>query len=193
MLPTMPETEPRRWRIAKALKQARAQKQPRLSQADLAGHLAVAGLSYFTERHASRLELGYLDATTSEVRAIAHVLAVSPDWLCGALLTPVPSTPPVGGGLARASQSQMTVGPACSGAATATTTLTLPAVDSRWPACPPSGVLDKGDEMPDAYRLRLSELRAQANRMLHTSGLPAAQWRQWRDLERQVGERLRGL
>lgn len=191
MLPTMPETEPRRWRIAKALKQARAQKQPRLSQADLAEHLAAAGLRYFTERHASRLELGYLDATTSEVRAIAGVLAVSPDWLCGALLTPVPSTPPLGSGLARASQSQTTPGLASAGAATAT--LTMPAVESRWPACPSTGVLEKGDETPDAYRLRLSELRTQANRMLHTSGLPAAHWRQWRDLERQIGERLRGL
>ncbi|MBL9207475.1 MAG: helix-turn-helix transcriptional regulator [Opitutaceae bacterium] len=176
----MAETELRQWRIAKALKQARAQKQPRLSQAQIAERVEKGGLSYFTERHASRLELGYMDATTAEVRAIAGVLGVSPDWLCGAAVTPVPTTPPMGNGLARATQVPPSAVPSPAAEA-----------DSRWPVCPGLDRLERGADTPDAHRARLIDLRAQANRMLHTSGLPAAQWRQWRELERQIAERLR--
>jgi len=36
------------------------------------------------------------------------------------------------------------------------------------------------------------EMRAQATKLLHSSGLPAAEWRQWRELERSIADRLRG-
>jgi len=187
----MVETEPRRWRIAKNFKEARANTSPRLSQGQIAQRVASEGLEHFTERHASRLELGYMDATTSEVKAIARVLDVSPDWLCGANAVASPVSPPQGAGLARAAA----VVPAASAGGTnpAATTPAVAVAEPRWPVCPGLEAIERASEEAGPYRLRLVELRAEANRMLHTSGLPAANWRQWRELERQIGERLRQL
>jgi len=191
----MVETEPRRWRIAKNFKEARAKISPRLSQAQIAQRVVAAGLDHFTERHASRLELGYMDATTSEVKAIARVLEVSPDWLCGAnaVATPVPLV--LGAGLARAAtvSPAALAGGASPAAAAAVGAAGLAVAEPRWPVCPGLDAIERTSEDAGVYRGRLVELRAEANRMLHTSGLPAANWRQWRELERQLGERLRKL
>lgn len=196
----MVETEPRRWRIAKNFKEARAKTTPRLSQAQIAQRVAAVGLDHFTERHASRLELGYMDATTAEVKAIARVLEVSPDWLCGANAVATLISPVLGAGLARAATvapPALLGGASPLGTATAVMTAAAAAVtavtEPRWPVCPGLEAIERASEDAGPYRLRLVELRADANRMLHTSGLPAANWRQWRELERQIGERLRQL
>jgi len=79
----MADTDVRLWRIAKTLKEARAKSNPRVSQTDIARKPIEAGLVHITERHISRFELGCLEATTAEVKAMAEVLSVSTDWICG--------------------------------------------------------------------------------------------------------------
>lgn len=174
-----------RWRIAKTLKEARAKTSPKLSQAEIARRVAQSGLTHVTERHISRFELGYMEASTAEAKSIAAVLGVSTDWLCGH--APAPSansgTSVAGVGLARAAETQSTPG-------TKNAVISAPA--SKWPPCPGPNALTRGGEESDSvYRARLIELRTQTQKMLHTSGLPAAEWRQWRELERLIADGLR--
>ncbi len=171
--------ETRRWRIAKRLKEARAKRKPRISQAEIARRVVESGQKHITEGHISRFELGYLEATTAEAKAIAQVLDVSTDWLCGSeqLANVAPVAPAAG--LARAAGVQAPKANSSS------------AEESKWPRCPGPDAVKRGEESPEAYRSRLLDLRAQTNRMLHTSGLPAAEWRQWRELERLIVEGLR--
>lgn len=44
-----------------------------------------------------------------------------------------------------------------------------------------------------AHQSRLSEALKFAQRVLHTSGVPAAVWREWRQFERKAGDALRTL
>ncbi|HRE81790.1 MAG TPA: helix-turn-helix transcriptional regulator [Opitutaceae bacterium] len=175
----------RRWRIAKTLKEARAKTSPKLSQAEIARQVAQSGLTHVTERHISRFELGYMEASTAEAKSIAAVLGVSTDWLCGhapAVSSSSGSTV-AGVGLARAAETQ-------SPPSTKTVVASPPA--SKWPPCPGPSAMVRGNEESDSnYRARLIELRAQTQKMLHTSGLPAAEWRQWRELERLIADALR--
>lgn len=199
----MPEPEPRKWRIATRLKEARAKTKPRISQAQIARQVAEAGQRHFTEGHASRLELGYLEATRGELVAIAQVLSVSPEWLSGQDRAPthIPAAQ-APTGLARAAAGGRSVSddnsknsavshPLAVTSATPRATPPAVALDPRWPPCPGVAALERGALSEADYRTKLNELRATTNRMLHTSGLPAAQWRQWRELEKHILERFR--
>jgi len=58
---------------------------------------------------------------------------------------------------------------------------------------PPSAELERGTSSAVDYRQRLTQQIAFAARVLHTSGVPAAVWREWRTFERSAQERLREL
>lgn len=186
-------TEPRKWRIADQLRESRTQQG--FSQGQLASILHEAGLTYFKLGHISRLECGYLNATLTEVRMLATVLDVQPDWLIGsAKPAPVPTgeraahvpLPPAAGlnatsrpaGLAAASNASA---PASSGANTN---------PDDWPDM---RLLEREDQDVETFKQKLNDGLARAQIMLHRSGLPAAPWRAWRDFDRQAKEVLRQL
>lgn len=58
---------------------------------------------------------------------------------------------------------------------------------------PPTAELEQGTASTDEYRLRLARHIAFATQVLHTSGVPAAVWREWRNFEKAARERAREL
>jgi hypothetical protein len=58
---------------------------------------------------------------------------------------------------------------------------------------PPFVDLEQGSESIDAYGRRLKQHRAFATQVLHTSGVVAVVWRDWRTFARAVEEKLRTL
>lgn len=58
---------------------------------------------------------------------------------------------------------------------------------------PPMADLDQGTASPEEYRNRLARHVAFANKVLHTSRVPAAVWREWRVFEKAAHGRLREL
>lgn len=56
---------------------------------------------------------------------------------------------------------------------------------------PPYADLEQGSSSPEEYRRRLAQHLAFANQVLHTSGVVAVVWREWRAFERSVEEKLR--
>lgn len=58
---------------------------------------------------------------------------------------------------------------------------------------PPAADLERGSATDDEYRRRLARHIAFATKVLHTSGVPAAIWREWRAFEKAAHERLRAL
>lgn len=58
---------------------------------------------------------------------------------------------------------------------------------------PPTADLEPGALSPEEHRKRLAAHLAFANRVLHTSRVPAAVWREWRAFEKAAHERLRAL
>lgn len=55
---------------------------------------------------------------------------------------------------------------------------------------PPVAELERGEDTTDQYRQRLSTNLLTAEKILHTSGVPAAVWREWRVFEKTIRERL---
>lgn len=58
---------------------------------------------------------------------------------------------------------------------------------------PPTADLEPGTHSPEDFRKRLVQHLAFANKVLHTSRVPAAVWREWRAFEKGAQERLRAL
>lgn len=58
---------------------------------------------------------------------------------------------------------------------------------------PPLDALERGSLGTEDYRQRLAREIAFATRVLHTSGVVAAVWREWRAFEKTAQERLREL
>jgi hypothetical protein len=58
---------------------------------------------------------------------------------------------------------------------------------------PPTADLEPGKAATDDYRQRLARHLAFANKVLHTSRVPAAVWREWRAFEKAAQEKLRQL
>ncbi len=58
---------------------------------------------------------------------------------------------------------------------------------------PPTADLERGSVSPEEYRQRLARHLAFATKVLHTSRVPAAVWREWRVFEKALHERLRIL
>lgn len=57
---------------------------------------------------------------------------------------------------------------------------------------PDFSLLKSGRVLTTEERSRLSDALAFANRVLHTSRVPAAVWREWRKFEKEAAELLRG-
>jgi hypothetical protein len=55
---------------------------------------------------------------------------------------------------------------------------------------PPVGDLERGSASDDDYRRRLAQHIGFATKVLHTSGVPAAVWREWRAFEKTARQRL---
>ncbi|EIP97534.1 putative transcriptional regulator [Opitutaceae bacterium TAV1] len=192
-------TEPRKWRIASQLREARMQQG--FSQGQLANIIHEAGLSYFKVTHISRLECGYIDATLTEVRIIATILDVLPDWLIGKAK---PAAPPSGSLVASGNGTSPAVSASPGGSAAPHRPSGLAATAAAKPAAPSGStgpvsgdpdwpdleILKRGDLSADTFKQRLNDGLARAQTMLHRSGLPAAPWRAWRDFDRQARELL---
>ena len=58
---------------------------------------------------------------------------------------------------------------------------------------PPVGDLAQGSVAPEEYRRRLMQHLGFATKVLHTSGVIAVVWREWRSFERAVEDKLRAL
>lgn len=58
---------------------------------------------------------------------------------------------------------------------------------------PPVGDLAQGTAAPEEYRRRLMQHLGFASKVVHTSGVIAVVWREWRSFERAVEEKLRAL
>jgi hypothetical protein len=58
---------------------------------------------------------------------------------------------------------------------------------------PDEAVLDSTDMDSRVHLARLSEALKFAQKVLHTSGVPAVIWREWRQFERKASEALRAL
>lgn len=184
-------TESRKWRIANQLREARINQG--LSQGQLANILYEAGLSYFKLSHLSRLECGYLDATLTEVRMLATILDVQPDWLIG---TAKPAPAPTGALASSVSVPEdeaAAARPAGMAAASGGKNGTAATPANNPDDWPDMAVLNRGDQDAEGFKQKLNDGLARAQTMLHRSGLPAAPWRAWRDFDRQARELLRQL
>lgn len=58
---------------------------------------------------------------------------------------------------------------------------------------PDPSLLEATNGDAQARQSKLSEALKFAQRVLHTSGVPAAVWREWRQFERKAGDALRTL
>ena len=146
----------------------------KLSQAALA---KAVGL---TSSEISRIECGYRDLTEAEAVVIAKALDVVPGKIDERLLKP----------LAPAGMA------ASLGAGAAPKPVLLSSNLDEDPAnfreLPEMAVLERGGLAESDYRQRLTDTLKRANQVLHTSRVPAATWRAWREFERLGQERLRG-
>jgi hypothetical protein len=52
--------------------------------------------------------------------------------------------------------------------------------------------LERGDKSEDNFRMQLNTANIFAQQVLHTSRVPAAVWRAWRDFARRAADVLRG-
>lgn len=114
----------------------------------------------------------------------APVTAAAPAALDPARSSPAAAAPepapvaPAPRGLARAAETDSAAAPASS-------------APSPWPVCPPASALEPQGRSPLDYRQALQRLLAEAQKALHLPRMPAANWREWRQFERLVEERLR--
>jgi transcriptional regulator with XRE-family HTH domain len=142
---------------------------------------ALGDATGLTASEISRVECGYRDLTAAEAIAIAKALDVMPGKIDERLLRPlVPS------------------GMASSVSAGAEPKPVLPSGSleddpANFREMPDIAVFDRGSLGASDYRQRLTDMLKRANQVLHTSRVPASTWRVWREFERQVQERFRGL
>ena len=63
---------------------------------------------------------------------------------------------------------------------------------SNFGVLPDESLLERGDKSEDNFRMQLNTANIFAQQVLHTSRVPAAVWRAWRDFARKAAEVLRG-
>ncbi len=63
---------------------------------------------------------------------------------------------------------------------------------SNFGLLPDESLLDRGDKSEDNFRMQLNTANIFAQQVLHTSRVPAAVWRAWRDFARKAADVLRG-
>ena len=159
---------------------------------------ALGQLANLTAPEISRIECGYRDVSPTERAAIALALGVKPadlDDRPGMTSPPTHapgSTPPMRydgpAGLSAATKS-------ANGGDTRMTKPLPTGSDLNDPAnfgqMPDLALLKQGSLDSVAYQTRLAAEIAHATKILHTSRIPAAVWRAWREFERQATELLR--
>ncbi len=172
-------TPTRKFRIAERLAQARRSVSPALSQAAFARQVQAIGLKDCSGSRLSRLEAGYADAQWREIEVLATVLKVSAQWLA-AVDDSSPPAPP----LVFAPPAPVLAAPP------APTDLPAPA-----PAVgihPDLALLERSAHRSDYdFRQHLTAALGRASAKLHEVGLPAAEWKHWRTVERRAMDQLR--
>jgi hypothetical protein len=63
---------------------------------------------------------------------------------------------------------------------------------SNFGLLPDNALLERGDKSEENFRMQLNTATIFAQQVMHTSRVPAAVWRAWRDFARKAGEVLRG-
>jgi|GEM_PF-5592558 len=63
---------------------------------------------------------------------------------------------------------------------------------SNFGLMPDNSLLERGDKSEETFRMQLNTANTFAQQVLHTSRVPAAVWREWRDFARKAAEGLRG-
>ena len=201
----------KKFRIADRLAQTRRGIQPALSQSVLAEKVRLAGLPDCKASRISRLEAGYADAEWAEVEALAAVLNVTAQWLAGTpqvsappapQLPAAPPTPPAPSVSPVASASPTTpvfpVAPVPSVAPAAVAPPGTPKAPLAGAAVPERGAysdladLERSAHRSDYdYRQHLAAALGRARTKLHEAGLPAAEWRHWRAVEKRAVDELK--
>ena len=187
---------PQTWRISARLKQARTQMPGGMSCAELERKVAGAGIGGYARSRVSRLELGYADATWPEIVAIAKILSVVPEWLAG---LPMPASISHSHGVETAEAKAPTPPPAAraapalstpTGLAAAQRTGTTIAAAEPAPASDALQVPERNGRPDVEYRKCLGAELARAEKELHRTGTPAAEWRRWREYEKALRAQL---
>ncbi len=143
------------------------------------------GLAECKGSRLSRLEAGYADAEWSEVEVLAKALNVAAHWLAGLEQVPAPVASPVA-----------TVVPAPAAPPATAAPVTAPAPEIV-PATatglhPDLAALERSAHRSDYdFRQHLAAALARARAKLHEAGLPAADWKHWRMVERTAVDQLR--
>lgn len=141
---------------------------------------ALAKAVRLTPAEISRIECGYRDLSLTEARTIADALGVSIEEIVGTSLAPAEARvsnatePPAGF-------------PAPAPASLAGNDLNDPA---NFREMPDFDLLHPRDTDDLAFRARVHAAVQRATEVLHTSKVPAAVWRAWRDFERQAHKAL---
>lgn len=135
----------------------------------------------------SRLEAGYADAEWGEVEALAKALNVTAQWLAG---TNEAATAPV---LPAAPEPLPPPPPAVQPAAVAAAAPADLVASAQGNAVHPDLVgLDRSAHRSDYdFRQHLASSLSRARAKLHEAGLPAADWKHWRMVERKALDELR--
>ncbi|HEY9156286.1 MAG TPA: hypothetical protein VIM69_14230 [Opitutaceae bacterium] len=63
---------------------------------------------------------------------------------------------------------------------------------SNFGLLPDNSLFERGDKSEETFRMNLNTANIFAQQVLHTSRVPAAVWREWRDFARKAAELLRG-
>jgi hypothetical protein len=171
-------TPTERFRIAERLAAARRAMKPALSQAGLAERVQAIGLKDCSGSRLSRLEAGYADAQWREIEVLANALRVAPEWLAAiddlpAEVPAVPFLPPAVAAVPQAPPE--------------------PAEPAPVNGTHPDFVaLERSAHRSDyEFRQHLAAVLSRARAKLHEAGLPAADWKHWRMVERKAMDELR--
>ena len=149
-----------------------------LRKAQKLSQVALAKLAGLTLSEISRIECGYRDISPSEILSLAKALKVAPERIHGNVAAP--AKPAVG---------LVLVAPKVQPVIVSHSDLSDPA---NFQELPDTSILECGALDALQHCAVLTEALKRANQVLHTSRVPAAVWRAWREFERKIQEQLRG-
>lgn len=147
---------------------------------------ALAKAAGLTASELSRIECGYRDLSAKDARAIAKALGAAVGEIEDA---PVRQTAP---NTHRPAEQPVAPIPAAPNTSTPKTGSDL-SDPAHFRKLPDLTILVRGDLDPATFCARVRVEIERATRILHTSKIPAAVWRAWRDFERQGQQLLRAM
>lgn len=143
------------------------------------------GLAECKGSRLSRLEAAYADAEWSEVEGLAKALGVTAHWLAGLEEVPAPVAVPAATVLFEPTAPPVPAAPVATPAAV------IVPVPETGPH-PDLAALERSAHRSDYdFRQHLAAALARARAKLHEAGLPAADWKHWRLVERTAVDQLR--